>query len=458
MPTPEQKLEALLQDFQDKNKTDTTDPGKTLREWLDASPAVKARMADAVDKGLLVKIEALPADAHAGGSYSAGTKTMKVPIGSLNDPRQQGEITFVLGHEIEHAHYGAQRTAANDAFNQAVKAISESKDAKHDYTKPIADYVQFQRENEGNAHLGGFNAIVSKLTHDNGKAPTLKELYQAVPGRMQDFIDRGGTAPNFTYTLKPGLTQSADMTLASTKENLATIGKIYFDAPAHLTNIGKNGNQDYPTYYADAKMDAIDKIEKAAYAKAKLADPTAKQPEIEINLRQVGATKSLLTTTLDYVDTSPVKRDREEAPKPVTPAEDGTKKQRTGSGSDEPIGAAEHARGPASLQTQADNALIRLGIEPSGADATRFANMSAMLALQAQRDGLTEISGALKGKDGTLIAYQGDPASDHVRRSVIDMDQAGRQPAAQSVAQLGQLPQAPQPVPEAPVQTAAVQR
>jgi hypothetical protein len=455
MPTPEQKLEALLQDFQDKNKTDTTDPGKALREWLDESPALKARMADAVDKGLLVKIEALPADANAGGTYSAGTKTMKLPVDSLNDPKQQGEITFVMGHEIEHAHYGTQRTAANAAFDKEVKTISESKDAKHDYTKPIADYVQFQRENEGNAHLGGFNAIVSKLTQDNGKAPTLKELYEAVPGRMQDFIDRSGTAPNFTYALKPGLTQSPDMTLASTKENLATIGKIYFDAPAHLTNIGKNGNQDYPTYYADAKMDSIDKIEKAAYAKAKLADPTAKEPQVEVDLQKVGATKSLLTTTLKYTDNTPVKT--EDAPKPTAPAEDPKAKPKSG-GSEESITAAEHARGPASLQTQAENALIRLGIEPNGADAARFANMSAMLALQAQRDGLTEINGALKGKDGALIAYQGDPSSDHVKRSVIDMQQAGNEPAARSVAQLGQPQQGQQPVPEAPVQTASMQR
>jgi hypothetical protein len=245
------------------------------------------------------------------------------------------------------------------------------------------------------------------------------------------------------------------MTLASTKENLATIGKIYFDAPAHLTNIGKNGNQDYPTYYADAKMDSIDKIEKAAYAKAKLADPTAKEPQVEVDLQKVGATKSLLTTTLKYTDTTPVKA--EEAPKPAPAAEDPKAKPKSG-GSDEPIVAAEHARGPASLQTQAENALMRLGIEPNGADAARFANMSAMLALQAQRDGLTEINGALKGKDGALIAYQGDPSSDHVKRSVIDMQQAANEPAARSVAQLGQPQQAPQPVPEAPVQTAAMQR
>jgi hypothetical protein len=38
------------------------------------------------------------------------------------------------------------------------------------------------------------------------------------------------------------------------------------------------------------------------------------------------------------------------------------------------------------------------------------------------------------------------------------MQQAGNEPAARSVAQLGQLQQGPQPVPEAPVQTAALQR
>lgn len=454
MPTPEEKLEALIQDFQDKNKTDTTDPGKALREWLDQSPAVKARMADAVDKGLLVKIEALPSGTNAGGTYSADSKTMKLPIDKLNDPAQQSEITFVIGHEIEHAHYGTKRTAAFDTFVKDVTTLSQSKDAKHDYTKPIADYVQFQRENEGNAHLGGFNAIVSKLTHDNGKAPTLKELYEAVPGRMQDFIDRSGTAPNFTFALKPGLTQGTDMTLASTKENLATIGKIYFDAPASETRIGKNGNQDYPTYYADWAMSVVESREKSAHDKAKAANPAAKAPEVQIDLQKIGADKSLLTTTLKYTDTTPVKTG--DAPKPVAPVEDPKAKPKSG-GSDEPITTAEHARGPASLQAQAEKALTALGIEANGAQAARFANMSAAMALQAQRDGLTEISGALKGKDGVLIAYQGDPASEYGKRSVIDMEQAGRQPAAGSVAQLGQLQQAPQPVPEAPAQT-AVQR
>jgi hypothetical protein len=453
MPTPEEKLEALIKDFQDKNKTDTTDPGKALREWLDQSPAVKARMAEAVDKGLLVKIEALPADANAGGSYSSGTKTMKLPVDKLNDPAQQSEVTFVIGHEIEHAHYGTQRTAANAAFDKEVKTISESKDAKHDYTKPIADYVQFQRENEGNAHLGGFNAIVSKLTKDNGAAPTLKQLYEAVPGRMSDFIDRSGTAPNFTFALKPGLTQSADMTLASTKENLATIGKIYFDAPANQTNIGKNGNQDYPTYYTDAKMDAIKKAEKDAFDKAKLADPKAKEPQVEIDLQKVGATKSLLTSTLKYTDTTPVKA--ADPPKVAPVVEDPKAKSKDSSASEEPIVTA---RAPASLQAQAEKALAALGIESNGPNAVRFANMSNALALQAHRDGLTEINGAVKGKDGALIAYQGDPASDAVKRTVIDAEQAGKEPAAKSAAQLEALQQVQKPAPEAPSQAAAMQR
>ena len=63
----------------------------------------------------------------------------------------------------------------------------------------------------------------------------------------------------------------------------------------------------------------------------------------------------------------------------------------------------------------------------------------------AQKDGITEISGVVRGNNGHLIAYQGDPTQDHARRSTVDVAQAKDAPADKSLSDLGQLQQqAPQ--------------
>lgn len=446
--TGAEKLEKLLQEFQDSAKTSTTDPGKNLREWLDKSPDLKKRMEDAADKGNLVKIEPLGPGANAGGSYSAVTKTMKLPVDKLNMPSQQAEIIFVLGHEIEHAGYGAKRTAAIATFVKDVEDLAKTNTPKHDHTVAVEKVVQFYRENEANANIGGFNAIVSKLTKDKGAAPELKDIYQAQPGRMQDFIDKTGVSPNFTYALKPGLTVEADKTMPQNKGNLDAMGKYYFDGSS--ASLGKNGNQTYPNYYGDWAMGAVETREKAAHATRKIADPTAVAPEIELNITKLGLSKAVLTNTLIYTDVNPLKREREE-PKPATPTpvtpnatpsggqEDSSKRQRTGGkDTDEPI-VPFSERLSLTLYTQAESALSKLGPDSRITSAQEFSNVAAQMALQAHKDGLTEINGALKGPYGNLIAYQGNPTSEFTKPSSIDVASVKMEPASKSIEALDQL-------------------
>jgi hypothetical protein len=451
--TGAEKLEKLLQEFQDSAKTATTDPGKNLREWLDKSPDLKKRMEDAADKGNLVKIEPLAAGANAGGSYSANTKTMSLPVDKLNTPSQQAEIIFVLGHEIEHAGYGAKRTAALATFFKDVDDLAKTNSPKHDHTEGVGKVVQFYRENEANAHIGGFNAIVSKLTKDTGAAPELKDIYQAHPGRMQDFIDKTGVSPNFTYALKPGLTLEADKTMTQNKGNLDAMGKYYFDGGS--ASLGKNGNQTYPNYYGDWAMGVVETKEKAAHATRKIADPTAVAPEIELNTTKLGLSKAVLTNTLIYTDVNPIKREREEpkpstptpaTPTPVTPnatpsggQDDSSKRQRTGGkDTDEPIVPLSEQRS-LTLYTQAESALSKLGPDSRITSAQEFSNVAAQMALQAHKDGLTEINGALKGPYGNLIAYQGNPTSEFVKPSSIDVATVKMEPASKSIEALDQL-------------------
>ena len=65
-PTKEEKLEKILKAFE-AGDTKTDHPGKNLRELLEKSPDLKARILDSVDKGHLEKFALLPAGANAGG-------------------------------------------------------------------------------------------------------------------------------------------------------------------------------------------------------------------------------------------------------------------------------------------------------------------------------------------------------------------------------------------------------
>ncbi len=402
-PTKEQKLEKILKDFE-AGDTKTTHPGKNLRDLLDQSPDLKARILDSVDKGHLEKFALLPSGANAGGTYSPDTKTIELPPEFLNkahkDKAAASELVFVMGHEIQHSFNSTVSDKATDAFVTGVDKIAKGP-GPHDYTAAVKTLIQNYREDEAGAHIGGFNAISSQVLKDNPKAG-LKELYNANPDRMGDFIDRGGKAPTFTYALKPGLTIDPDMTLKSTPENVKAMGTHYFDQPPSATRLGTKGNQDYPNYYGEWALGVIKDTEKQALADAKKLDPKAVAPEVKLNLKEIGLDKSLMDTGLKYTDSSP-KKPISEVPAP------------------EPA-----------LYRQAEEALKK--VDGLGLQGEELRNVVAATALQAQKSGMERIDGALLGKNGQVLAYQGDPASESADRVAVNVAQAKQQPADQSLA------------------------
>ena len=50
MPTREEKLEAMLKDFETRTQSDPNKPGENLRHVLDKSPDLKERVLESVDK------------------------------------------------------------------------------------------------------------------------------------------------------------------------------------------------------------------------------------------------------------------------------------------------------------------------------------------------------------------------------------------------------------------------
>lgn len=424
--TPEQKLEKILKEFQDANKTSTDDPGKNLRELLDKSPDLKKRILDSVDKGHLEHFALLPSGANAGGTYSSDTKTIELPGNFLKlagtNKTAAAELVFVMGHEIQHSFNSTASTVATDAFKKEVDKIAKGP-GPHDYTNAIKDFIGNFRKDEAGAHIGGFNAIASQVLKDNPKlkddqAAALKAFYNAYPERMGDFIERGGKSPNFTYALKPGLSLDKDMTMPSTKENVEAMGKHYFGKPASVSRLGVNGNQDYTNYYGDWAMGHIQRTEKAVQDAAVKADPKHVPPEVKVNLGDIGLQTGQLTNGLKYTDSTPKKP----LDAPTAPIESASK--------------PDHA-----LYDQAYKKLDGLGL---GLGKTELGNLAAAMAVKAQSDGLSQIDSVIKSSNGNgLIAVQGDANSESAKRSAVDKNDAIAQPADRNLEVLTRMQPAP---------------
>lgn len=426
----ETKLEKILSDFEKAHDTKTETPGKNLRALLDQSPDLKARILDSVQKGHLEKFDMLPAGANAGGTYSPDTKTIELPGDYLKkagkDKAAAAELVFVMGHEIQHSFNSTVSDKATDAFIKDVDKIAKGP-GPHDYTNAVKTLIQNYREDEAGAHIGGFNAISSQVMKDNPKAG-LKELYNAHPGRMEDFIERSGKAPSFTYALKPGLTLETDNTLKASPDNVKAMGKHYFDQPPSAARLGAKGNQDYPNYYGEWALNVVNDAEKQALAEAKKTDAKAVAPEVKIDLKSIGLDKSLMDTGLKFTDSSPKK--------PISEAHE-----------------ASHANAEHPLYGQALKALQGVQGQIAVSDGIELRNLAAATAAMAQKAGLEQIDGAVVGKDGKVFAYQGNPASEHVDRIAVDMTKA-KQPAAESLAAM--TPDVPQAVAQQPQRSQTV--
>ncbi|WP_024889088.1 hypothetical protein [Luteimonas huabeiensis] len=248
MPTLSPQSESLLTAFAAQPGVAQHHVGN-LRGILEGSPALADRFDAAVAQGHLKQLAPL-AHANAGGEYDPASKTIRLPLGKLDTPPNAGDLTFVMGHELQHAFNAEAVRQASAAFSKQVEDVASSSGAVHDYTPATADMLAAHRRNEASAEIAGWNAIVSRLRVTN-PTPTLADIHGAGRGRMMDFIDVGGTSQNPTHTLKPGLSLSSDMTMPATPENLEAMGRHYFDKPPRQPGgLGPQGSADYANYYA----------------------------------------------------------------------------------------------------------------------------------------------------------------------------------------------------------------
>ena len=291
-----------------------------LQATLNGSPVLAAEVSKAVTPP---KAGEKPALQHfaplegtvAGGTYDPTTRTMSLPAASLDLPPAQFQdkrvvdLTFVLGHEMQHGFNAPGKDAAYKSFATQAKQIATDGNPVNDYTAPVGQLIHAARVDEAKAQIAGWNALLSRERESKPKAG-LSEMYEleSESKRVLDFVELG---PTDKAQPRAGLKLNPDMSMAMTPANIETVGKYYFDKPpkgepglpAHqTTGLGFHGESDYPNYYgANAVSNAIS-VERA-YAKP----INGAAPQMHLNLSQLRLREDLMERSGIVLTTNPGK-------------------------------------------------------------------------------------------------------------------------------------------------------
>jgi hypothetical protein len=498
------------------------DPGErnlygreTLAAVLASSPALKANIELGLARGDINGFTYENAGLEgAGGSYNTRTGMIDIPQASYSN---MASLVFVLGHETQHAL--SLRAQPEQPYmtrlKQDIEAIqapyippkadpadpdgrpaASPQAAPRDYTQAVARYVEGNRAEEAQAHIGGFNALVSYVARRNGgTAPTLQELHETLPSRMDDFIERRGAAPHATYHLKAGLTRAEDGSLPFTPQNVDAMKRHYADK--FPGSFGDNGLLDYRHQAIQTAWKVINASEKdiardvsTEHQRDFYRRVTPAYVPVDnaykIDFAALGANPAVMRFPQDGVlrsvdvfaankvlDDAGVRgndprraqiddstdltrnaiRGREQASRLLRDqgllggsvgahASDAWHSFKSVFGRDPddphpnvaraPMVLAQPAVVEPALMTQARNAIGQFsGIGDLG-DPVRFENVAAALALQAKQDGITRIDHVLQSNhSGKLIAVQGDDPSSPASRHAVIETAAASQRPAQ---------------------------
>ena len=248
-------------------------------------------------------------DPHAGGTYDPRDQEIHLPLAALvNDANGKhaaaGDLTFVLGHEIQHSLYSPTAALAREQFKTEAIKIARS---THDYTAAGEKVLASNRADEATAEIAGWNAIVSAAKSRNPN-PTLEDVYLFADGRARDFVTRSGYPS--VYTPKANLTFNSDLTLSPTAANVEAMGVNYFDKSVKDTRVGHAGQSDYVNHYGPWVVGTA-AIYERHYNKSKPGEP--EQPMI-LDMQRLGFKEEILehngvdlgsdTRPMPYLDSS----------------------------------------------------------------------------------------------------------------------------------------------------------
>ena len=266
----------------------------------------------------------------AGGTYDGQSKTMNLPAfglqtGNSANPKGQYDaidMTFVLGHEIQHGFNHPGKREATTTYVQAVEGVAKAPQEIHDYTPAMGAYIQAGRDDEARAEISGWNALLSREKQVNPSA-NAADILQLQNGRLPDFGHMDTTVSPPAAVPAAGLSFSPDGSLSQTPANIAAMGQHYFNRPAHAykqpgdrpVGLGENPNPllrtDYTNYYGTWAVETAIAYERAyqpGHAAAGI------QPQMAINMSSIGLHQDLMelngidlgsnTNPQPYLDTS----------------------------------------------------------------------------------------------------------------------------------------------------------
>lgn len=253
-----------------------------------------------------------------GGSFDAKNHTMNLVSESLanstpgsNKHYDVHDLTFVIGHEVQHGFNAQAAAQRDDVFLRDVRSLAASRGPIHDYTTLVEHHIQTGRENEAKSEIAGWNALRSRIEHDNGTV-TLLTMQKVAPGRVNDFIEtrNGQLEPRTNVTLNP------DLTMPQTPGNVAAMGYNYYDRPVHPQpgdnrqpmGLGHNNVSDYSNRNAGWAIATINLEEQYA------SRGRSVKPQVQINMAHAGLDEAMMekggldlkpsTVPLPYLDSS----------------------------------------------------------------------------------------------------------------------------------------------------------
>lgn len=417
--------EAIIDAFA-KEAGVTEDHIKNLRGLLNGSPTLVQQFNDAVKAKQITALHPLT-NPNAGGEFSPDDKSIHLPLANLATPEggtfDNADMTFVLGHELQHAE---NAKASQDALDAVWKGMNEkAKESKqpHDYTALVDKLIDSNRRDEAGAEIAGWNAAVSRLQASGTENPTLKQLYEANPFRMADFIDKAPGSPA-TYTLKDGLTLKDDMTMAATDANIKAMGKHYFDQPGTETRLGQKGNASYPDYYGAYAMGLIAEAErthnppKKGEAQQPVAIDLVKLKLSETGMEDAGMDLGGAGNKQAYINTG------------KTPHASGTFDHTNAPPAPAAGKPAPHDPAHADHRDHALYQQLRGGVEQVERSHGRSygehsERLTASLLASAKQSGLEKVDQVALSADGQrLFAVQGQPDDLNRRYAGVDVTQA----------------------------------
>ena len=313
-------LQALIADFAHKSWQDAAgrwhtvsqDMVDNLQATFDGSPELAAQITSAVALSHVQHFSLLENGMAAGATYDGSTadgspKGINIPplalqSSTLANPRGRydaRDLTFVLGHEIQHGFNDAEKDRATRAFLDGLVVQANQRSAIHDYTDELRAYIGAGRDDEAKAQIAGWNALLDRQRQASPHADGLVLMLATRNDRVLDFI-RPDPSDLSKAAGKSGLVFNPDGSLSPTPANIAAMGQHYFDRPSPLyaqpgerpvaLGEGRPGpSANYTNYYGTWAVERII----AAEDRANVGHRGAR-PQIAIDMAGLGLKEDLI--------------------------------------------------------------------------------------------------------------------------------------------------------------------